>query len=161
MRSLSDRSARHNCWAFRVGAVERCTDDGEPSGTAGRPLLAALGAADGALILVVRHFGGVLLGTGGLSRAYGAAASAAVADAGLSWEPHRVGASLACTFADRAAVEAALGACGAQREGEAPEGDGGERLLLRVSVPAAGAAGLAQALRNATAGRVQLDITQP
>lgn len=67
--------ARHNCSAFVLGSrgeITRCSDDGEPSGTAGRPMLEVLtgeGLSDVAAV-VTRYFGGVLLGTGGLVRAY-------------------------------------------------------------------------------------------
>ena len=67
--------ARHNCSAFCIGArgeLTRCSDDGEPSGTAGRPMLEVL-TGEGirnAAVVVTRYFGGVLLGTGGLVRAY-------------------------------------------------------------------------------------------
>lgn len=73
--------ARHNCYAFILGAdggISRCSDDGEPSGTAGRPILEVLskrGLKD-VLVIVTRYFGGTLLGTGGLVRAYSQAAQA-------------------------------------------------------------------------------------
>jgi uncharacterized YigZ family protein len=76
--------ARHNCHAFVIGAnneTSRCSDDGEPSGTAGRPILEVLtgsGVHD-TLIVVTRYFGGTLLGTGGLVRAYSQAAQAGLA----------------------------------------------------------------------------------
>ena len=68
--------ARHNCFAYRVmtesGLVERFSDDGEPSGTAGGPMLNILGKNNlcNVLVVVTRYFGGILLGTGGLVRAY-------------------------------------------------------------------------------------------
>ncbi len=66
--------ATHHCWAFRLFANSRArsSDAGEPSGTAGKPILSAIGSADlfDAAIVVVRWFGGVKLGTGGLARAY-------------------------------------------------------------------------------------------
>ncbi|MDD7984727.1 IMPACT family protein [Lentisphaera marina] len=70
-------SARHNCWAYKVGNDYRFNDDGEPSGTAGKPILAAIEYADltNVAILVIRWFGGIKLGTGGLCRAYGGSAS--------------------------------------------------------------------------------------
>lgn len=76
--------ARHHCWAWRLGSEYRFQDDGEPGGTAGRPLLQALDAAglDEAAVVCVRYFGGTLLGTGGLVRAYGGAAARAAQDAG-------------------------------------------------------------------------------
>lgn len=71
-------SARHNVFAYRLAnGVERQSDDGEPSGTGGRPLMELIVSADvhDVLVVVTRYFGGVLLGTGGLKRAYSAAAA--------------------------------------------------------------------------------------
>lgn len=67
--------ARHNCYAFVAGKshnLQRCSDDGEPSGTAGRPMLDVLLREDihNLVVVVTRYFGGTLLGTGGLVRAY-------------------------------------------------------------------------------------------
>lgn len=73
--------ARHNCFAYVIGEkneTERCSDDGEPSGTAGRPMMDVIvgqGLHD-VLVVVTRYFGGTLLGTGGLVRAYSAAVKA-------------------------------------------------------------------------------------
>ncbi|MCH2174812.1 MAG: IMPACT family protein [Lentisphaeria bacterium] len=68
-----DLSARHNCWAYRFGSEFRYSDDGEPAGTAGKPMYMALeyAAITNTLIVVIRWFGGIKLGTGGLCRAYG------------------------------------------------------------------------------------------
>lgn len=76
--------ARHHCWAWRCGARYRFSDDGEPGGTAGRPMLQVLEGAglDEAAVVCVRWFGGVKLGTGGLVRAYSAAAARAAEAAG-------------------------------------------------------------------------------
>ena len=70
--------ASHNCWAYRVGNEYRFSDDGEPGGTAGRPILAAIEGAglDHVIVVVTRWYGGVKLGAGGLVRAYGGTASA-------------------------------------------------------------------------------------
>ncbi len=78
--------ARHNCYAFVLGAnneVQRFSDDGEPQGTAGKPILEVLlnKNVHNTLILVTRYFGGTLLGTGGLIRAYGQAALEGLKDA--------------------------------------------------------------------------------
>ena len=72
--------ARHNCYAYRLGPVfslQKASDDGEPSGTAGKPVLEVLKAWEltDTLIVVTRYFGGIKLGTGGLIRAYGHAAA--------------------------------------------------------------------------------------
>ena len=78
--------ARHVCWAYRLGPTGepyRANDDGEPSGTAGKPIhgiLVSLGLTE-VIVLVVRYFGGVKLGTSGLIEAYREAALAALADA--------------------------------------------------------------------------------
>lgn len=76
--------ASHNCFAFKAGGAQRMSDDGEPSGTAGRPIFDVLdkqGLSD-TVIVVTRYFGGVLLGSGGLVRAYSQAAVAGVEAAG-------------------------------------------------------------------------------
>ena len=72
--------ARHNCYAYRLVGAEKFSDDGEPSQTAGKPMLDVLSGAGlvGALVVVTRYFGGTLLGTGGLVRAYTEAAQEAV-----------------------------------------------------------------------------------
>lgn len=73
IKSLSVADATHNCWALIVGQVKRFNDDGEPAGTAGRPMLNILEAQqlDYVLALCTRWYGGIKLGTGGLIRAYG------------------------------------------------------------------------------------------
>lgn len=69
----SQADATHNCWAYRIGQQYRFSDDGEPGGTAGKPMLAAIDGSgfDCVAALVIRHYGGIKLGTGGLARAYG------------------------------------------------------------------------------------------
>ena len=80
--------ARHHCFAFVLNddpVVERFSDDGEPSGTAGKPILDVIKGAElkNTLIVVTRYFGGTLLGTGGLVRAYTASSREAVQDADI------------------------------------------------------------------------------
>ena len=75
--------ARHNCYAYQLGmpvSMQKASDDGEPSGTAGKPLLEVLKTGDltNTLVVVTRYFGGIKLGTGGLIRAYMTAARAAI-----------------------------------------------------------------------------------
>ncbi|GAX84302.1 hypothetical protein CEUSTIGMA_g11724.t1 [Chlamydomonas eustigma] len=76
LREASDKKASHNCWAYQIGSEFRSSDDGEPAGTAGRPILAAIHGEniDQACVLITRYFGGIQLGPGGLIRAYGGAA---------------------------------------------------------------------------------------
>ena len=70
---LKCNDATHNCWAWRIGDQYRFNDDGEPGGSAGRPMLAAIDGQEYDCVLahVVRYFGGIKLGVGGLVRAYG------------------------------------------------------------------------------------------
>lgn len=80
--------ARHNCYAYQLGEknqLQRYSDDGEPGGTAGMPILDVLRGRDikDTIIVVTRYFGGTLLGTGGLVRAYSSAARAGIEAAGL------------------------------------------------------------------------------
>ncbi len=78
--------ATHHCYAYSVGietAAVKCSDDGEPSGTAGKPILSVIEHRQlrNIMIVVIRYFGGIKLGTGGLTRAYSQCASEAVAKA--------------------------------------------------------------------------------
>ena len=74
---FSQIDVTHNCWAYKIGQVYRFYDDGEPSGTAGKPILNAIEGQgfDNTAALVIRHYGGIKLGTGGLMRAYGGGVS--------------------------------------------------------------------------------------
>lgn len=84
LERIKDDKANHNCWAYRSATTSRCSDDGEPGGTAGRPILGILETEEivDAMVVVTRHFGGIKLGSGGLVRAYGGAAKAGVLKAG-------------------------------------------------------------------------------
>jgi uncharacterized YigZ family protein len=73
---VADAKASHNCWAFKSIDYERCSDDGEPAGTAGKPILSAINSENlhNCVVVVTRYFGGIKLGTGGLARAYASVA---------------------------------------------------------------------------------------
>ena len=75
--SIADHQASHNCWAWRINFQVRSSDDGEPSGTAGRPILNIIERRqlEDVMIVVTRHFGGIKLGVGGLVRAYSGTAA--------------------------------------------------------------------------------------
>jgi len=77
LREVGDPTATHNCWAWRIGQDYRFNDDGEPGGTAGRPILQAIEgqAMDRVMVVVTRWYGGIKLGAGGLMRAYGGTAA--------------------------------------------------------------------------------------
>ena len=98
--------ARHNCWCYLIGdGAVRYSDDGEPQGTAGQPMLSVFQKAGltNVCCVVTRYFGGVLLGAGGLVRAYTQAASDALAAAGISQVRRWVELAVECpySFLDR------------------------------------------------------------
>ena len=95
--------ARHNCWCYRLkeGGVERYSDDGEPQGTAGQPMLGVF-QKEGVVnvcCVVTRYFGGVLLGAGGLVRAYNKSAKDALDAAGISVVRRWVEVTVPCPYA--------------------------------------------------------------
>ncbi len=102
--------ARHHCWAYVLGPnreTVRFSDDGEPSGTAGKPILEVLlgrGVRD-ALIIVTRYFGGTLLGTGGLVRAYTAASQDALDHAVTALVLPAKKVSVSCSYTDLTRIE--------------------------------------------------------
>ena len=151
---LGDPAATHNCWAWRVGAQYRSSDDGEPAGTAGRPILAAIDGqgCDQVLVVVTRWFGGIKLGAGGLVRAYGGAAAECLRRADK--RPLIVFAELefACPFANLGDAHAALNAAGASKSDERFDADG---VTLRVRLPADRVDDLKTRLRDATRDRVR------
>nr|XP_010942671.1 uncharacterized protein LOC105060588 isoform X2 [Elaeis guineensis] len=77
LSEVQDPRATHNCWAYKLGDRYRHNDDGEPSGTAGKPIYSAIVSSgiDMVMVVVIRYFGGIELGTGGLVRAYAGVAS--------------------------------------------------------------------------------------
>lgn len=94
--------ARHNVSAYTVGSVCHASDDGEPQGTGGVPVLDVIrkSGVDNAAVVVTRYFGGILLGAGGLVRAYSRAAAGAVADAGIVTFDLFSECELSCPYSD-------------------------------------------------------------
>ena len=108
--------ARHNVYAYilRDNNITRFSDDGEPHSTAGMPTLEVLrkqGLTD-CCVVVTRYFGGVLLGTGGLVRAYTAAASKAVENAGIALMRQCYEVAVTCQYSDHSSVERLICDCG-------------------------------------------------
>lgn len=106
----SDLAATHNCWAWKLGGQYRSNDDGEPGGTAGRPILAAIEAqdCDQVVVLVIRWYGGIQLGTGGLARAYGGGASKCLQQAPKRLLVQRSEFTCSCSFSELALVKLRL-----------------------------------------------------
>ncbi len=151
---LCDPDATHNCWAWRVGAQYRSSDDGEPAGTAGRPILAAIDGqgCDRVLVVVTRWFGGIKLGAGGLVRAYGGAAAECLRRAEKRPLIAFAEFEFACPFAHLGDAHAALNAAGAIKDDERFDADG---VILRARLPADRLDDLKTRLRDATRDRVR------
>ncbi|TNB47143.1 YigZ family protein [Martelella lutilitoris] len=149
--------ASHNCWAWRIGADYRFSDDGEPGGTAGKPILQAIEGqeVDNVAVVVSRWFGGVKLGTGGLARAYGGSAAECLRAAEKEEIIPTTMLSVAIAFTDLALVESRLEAFDdivtAARDFDA---DG---AVFRLAVPDRRLVPLAELLRDLTNGRAALD----
>lgn len=146
--------ANHHAWAMVTGPVARCSDDGEPSGSAGRPILARIQGADltDVLVIVTRYFGGTKLGVGGLVRAYGEAA-AAVIDAAdiIDRVPLRAG-----TIRHDYAFADKIARLISELEVEEGEITWGSDVLRAVKVPEDRWDELAAALRDLSNGSVEL-----
>jgi putative IMPACT (imprinted ancient) family translation regulator len=155
--ALSDPEATHNCWAWRHGALYRSSDDGEPAGTAGRPILAAIDGqdCDRVLVVVTRWYGGIKLGAGGLVRAYGGTAAECLRAAERLPLIAEAEVAFACPFPHLGDAHAALQALGAHKHDERFDADG---AILRVRLPADRADALKTRLRDATRDRVRFVV---
>ncbi|QDH14377.1 DUF1949 domain-containing protein [Formicincola oecophyllae] len=144
--------ASHNCWAFKAGDVFRTHDAGEPGGTAGRPILAAIEGQcmDGVCVLVARWFGGVKLGAGGLVRAYGGTASACLHEAPKVPLIARTPCRFHCPFTHLAQVQAHLGSQGVDALQCDYGADGADFIL---AVPDSALDNLSVWLRDLTRGQ--------
>ena len=150
--------ANHHCWAFVVGppgstASVGMSDDGEPHGTAGRPMLTALlhGGVGDIAAVVTRWFGGELLGKGGLVRAYTGGVQQALAQLPTREKVRKVELAFVLDYASVAGVRRLLPA----HEATALSEDYAEAVRYRVELPASRAEALRTALRDLTHGSVQ------
>ena len=155
--------ARHHCSAFVLGPqrqVRRSNDDGEPSGTAGAPMLEALVASglSDVVAVVTRWFGGTLLGAGGLVRAYGDVVRAALAEARVVTYERRLVMAADVGIADVGRVENALRAAGRHVEGvDYAQGAASGTARLVLAVTEADRAALESELASLTGGSADLD----
>lgn len=148
--------ATHHCSAWRIGALQRFSDDGEPGGTAGRPMLEVFlkRDLDRVAAVVVRWFGGRKLGAGGLVRAYGGAVARAVQEAGERDLVPFVRLRLRLAYADVDAALRALDERGVTR-GELAYDAGG--AVLEAAAPDDVVGELERALSDATRGAARID----
>lgn len=149
--------AGHHCWAWRVAspAIDRASDDGEPSGSAGKPILAQLVGRElvDASVVVTRYWGGTKLGVGGLVRAYGGAAGAALDQAEVIAWVTRVAATIRHDHRDIDSVIRAMAAAGAT---DVDVGYGAAVTRL-IEVPADNVELLVSAVADATSGRATVE----
>ena len=136
-----------------MGQRYRFSDNGEPSGTAGKPILAAIDGQglDGVVVVVTRWFGGILLGSGGLIRAYGGTAALCLREAEKEALIETVSGTVTCGFSDLALVQARLGALVGVQAAIQAFAQGG--AILSVLVPKSKARGVERLLTDLTSGR--------
>jgi len=152
----SHPTANHNCWAWRVGQSYRFSDDGEPSGTAGKPILQAIDRLqlDRVAVVVTRWFGGILLGSGGLVRAYGGAAAECLRASPMVGIVALREAVITAPFSDLALVRARLAnAAGVQIRNESFTETG---AVIKAALPDATAAQIVQMITDVTSGRADI-----
>ena len=150
--------ARHNCWCYSIrNGAERYSDDGEPQGSAGIPMLEVLRRQNvtNAVCVVTRYFGGVLLGTGGLLRAYTKSTADALAAAGISAVRRWVETELPCSYAqlERMKLETA------EAGGIVADMEYGAGVTLRLLLPEEASESFAARIYDLSAGSVKLRTT--
>ena len=152
--SYSD--ANHNCWAWRIGQNYRFNDDGEPSGTAGKPILQAIDGLelDNVAVVVTRWFGGTLLGSGGLIRAYGGSAALCLRAAELIELIPTETIYIRAHFSELALIKARL--AGVEHLSIASEEFHNTGADLRLEIPVEQKDSVLRMLTDITAGRVQI-----
>ncbi len=149
--------ARHNCWCYVIheGGVVRYSDDGEPQGTAGQPMLNVFQreGVENVVCVVTRYFGGVLLGAGGLTRAYAKSAKDALDAAGVArmslWTRCRV----ACPYA----LFERLGRTVAALDGVIESAEYGAEISVTLRFPKDGGARFADALTELSLGTLEAE----
>lgn len=156
-----NRTARHNVYAYRLrdGSRERYSDDGEPAKTAGTPVLETIRHAglEDVIVVVTRYFGGILLGTGGLVRAYTAAAQAALAAARIV----TVRSVVECTITvDYALYEQAQRLIQSSPS-SAVDAQFADKVTLHWTMPAGTQGPLADALQELTRGAARPQVSEP
>lgn len=148
--------ARHNVYAFslREGNIKRYSDDGEPSGTAGMPVLDVIlkNEVYDVCIVVTRYFGGVLLGTGGLVRAYSQAAKLALEAGGVVVMENCAVCSLECTYNQYGKVSSLVQELSSGLDGT----EYGSGVVLKFHIKPDMLPALQKKLADATAGEVQI-----
>ena len=150
--------ATHNCSAFVIGdrqQIQRCSDDGEPQGTAGRPMLDVLLGEDihNMAVVVTRYFGGVLLGTGGLVRAYTQAVKVGLENCKTGVMQYGTELEIITDYNGIGKILYLLGNAGI----EPASSDYTDKVKLRIYLPVEKEAALEKEMVEATMGRVEFE----
>jgi len=151
--------ANHHAWAYRISPDPQgemgSSDDGEPGGTAGRPMLAVLDGSGLRQVVVVgtRYFGGTKLGTGGLVRAYSQVARLALARLPAHWCVLHLVSEVVLDYSLYGTARHLLSVC----DGRIEEEGFTDQIRLRIAVPACAFPGVAEKFRDISNGRVTLD----
>lgn len=153
--------ARHNCYAWVLGSdgqLQRCSDDGEPSQTAGRPMLDVLLGEElcDVCVVVTRYFGGTLLGTGGLVRAYQGAVQEGLKDCQTVLKQLGRKYILTTDYNGIGRIQYLL----AEREMNVLDTEYTDQVVVTVLVPVSQADGLVKDLTEATSGRVKIEAAE-
>lgn len=151
--------ARHNCWCYIIkeGGILRYSDDGEPQGTAGQPMLGVFQKEniENVCCVVTRYFGGVLLGAGGLTRAYGKSAKDALDAAGISVVRPWTVVEAVCPYGLFERVKQELGPL----NGVEGDHDFGAAITFRALLPQGREEDFAARLRELSAGEMAPKVT--
>ena len=154
--------ARHNCYAFILGEqgqTMRFSDDGEPSGTAGKPILEVLvnSGIRNLVVVVTRYFGGTLLGTGGLVRAYTQATQAGLAASKICTMCYGYGMTIVTDYNGVGKLQYLLG----QKNIPIEASEYAEQVTIQIKVPFADKDPLIHEMTEATAGKAQITVSDP
>ena len=149
--------ARHNCWCYRIGhAIARYSDDGEPQGTAGQPMLKVLEREEvtNVCCVVTRYFGGILLGAGGLTRAYSKGAKDALIASGIAVMGAWARVKVPCTYPLFQRVKLEIESA----NGVVDDVQYGADVVLAVSLPAEQTESLQHRLTELSAGGIAVEV---
>ena len=158
LEQYKDISTTHQCWAWKIGHNVRFNDDGEPSGTAGRPILATIEGNEltNVLVLVNRWYGGIKLGTGGLVRAYGGCAGQCLALAEKIELIEKIDIQFQCLFNEWAILQYELSQQGIEYQQYYTE----QGVAVSARAQANQIDALRHKLQDVTRGREQLKVIE-
>ena len=150
--------ARHNCYAYSIGEhreFTRCSDDGEPSGTAGRPMLDVILGEDiyNVAVVVTRYFGGVLLGTGGLVRAYSGAVQEGLRASTVIEKHHGISMAVSADYT----MVGKLQYIAAENGLPILDTEYTDRVMMHLLIPADQVGRVEKIITEATSGRVKME----